>query len=377
MKTLEKIDQKHSAEGHIPKNATPLEVVVIYSFLIGQGLVLLYSIYLAISGIVSLVAPNIKPPLLPVYWGVFAVGYAMTIYGVSLWNHRMATHQAFKAPTWLRYIIAGCGAMAAQGYFRNWLGDHHEHHAHAEVPCHGASGGACDPHSPRDGFWHAFAGWLVKHGARDEHPHWKNADAVVASIEDQLRSPQLTAGHKEKLMKRLVDARDRIINRSITRFYDKTLPLWLTLSILVPGLVCWLIVGSPASFALGCVIAGFGRMAAVNVATSLVNSYEHMHRFPGNYRHFEWPSDDSHNNWFIALFNPEGFHWWHHVFPKAANHGIFWWERMLDHSANMIWVLEKVGLAWDVRWVTVKDALDLQEKLQNKMPKQAYAAVSA
>lgn len=350
---------------HAP--ATPREVVVIYGFLGGQAIVFLYALYLFITTLVSLVVPQVKAPMLPVYWNVFAVTYAFTIYGISMWNHRMATHGAYKAPKWFKYIIASWGAMAAQGFFRNWLGDHHEHHAHTEVPCTGKPDNQpCDPHTPKDGFWHSFWGWLVKAGARDEHPHWKNAETIVASLENQLARPGLDEARKQKIEQKIRDAKDRIENRNISRFFDSTLGLWVAASIIVPGLICAAFVGTWQSFLLGCVISGFGRMGAVNIATSLVNSYEHIPSFPGNYRHFEWTNDDSNNNWFIALFNPEGFHWWHHVFPWAANHGIFWWERLLDHTANFIWVLEKIGLVWDVRWVTVKDALELKAKIENR-----------
>ncbi len=38
-----------------------------------------------------------------------------------------------------------------------WAGNHRFHHAHADRPG--------DPHSPRDGFWHAHNGWYI--GRRD------------------------------------------------------------------------------------------------------------------------------------------------------------------------------------------------------------------
>lgn len=168
----------------------------------------------------------------------------------------------------------------------------------------------------------------------------------------------------KKLQQKYGDAKERITNRKVARFYDRTFFFWVVLTLLVPGVICWALEGTLLSFFIGVVICGFGRVAAVNVATSLVNSYEHKPGFPGNYRHVEG-KDDSNNNWFIALFNPEGFHANHHLFSWAANHGILWWERMLDHSANLLWVFEKIGLVWDVRWVTKKDLEDMKRRLQH------------
>lgn len=332
---------------------SPQEVIVIYSFLAGQGLVFVTVLYLLVAALINLVTPW-SPTLPSSYWSVFSIGYVLTIFGVSFWLHRMATHQSFKAPIWFRYVIGALGAMAVQGYARNWVDDHRTHHAHADKP-------GLDPHTPRDGFWHAFAGWLVKPGKRPEPKAWAEAESLVAQLEQQLVE-QDDPKQRERLRAKLADNRDRVVNREVARYFDRTLWVWVVLSLALPGAACYLLEGTWQAFVIGTVICGFGRIAAVNVATSLVNSYEHKPDFPGNYRHAKG-KDDSSNNWFIALFNPEGFHSNHHLFSWAANHGILWWERMLDHTANLLWLFEKVGLVWDVRWVTRAELEQMKRRL--------------
>lgn len=339
------------------QKARPGEVVGLYAFLISQAVVFLVVLYLAVASILNLFVPT-KWPLPQTYWIVFCVGYVVMIFGVSLWLHRMATHQSYKAPLWFRYTIGALGAMAVQGYVRNWVGDHWEHHEHTDVPCKGQTG-SCDPHTPREydhsrfkGFVHSGWAWLIKPGQRPEPEKWANLELQIE------KAGKLVAEGIDGAKKAVEVYEDQMLNRRVSRYFDRTFALWVMLSVLVPGLICWVLEGTLLSFIIGVVICGFGRVAAVNVATSLVNSYEHIPGLPGNYRHAA-AKDDSQNNWLIALFNPEGFHANHHLFQRAANQGILWYERILDHSANILWVLEKFGVVWDVQWVTKKD---LEEK---------------
>ena len=56
--------------------------------------------------------------------------------------------------------------------------------------------------------------------------------------------------------------------------------------------------------------------------------------------------------WLSILSMGESWHNNHHAFPTSARHGLRRWQ--VDISAGVIWVLEKLGLAWDV--VRVKPA---------------------
>eukprot|EP00775_Hariotina_reticulata_P006764 gene6764-6981_t len=64
--------------------------------------------------------------------------------------------------------------------------------------------------------------------------------------------------------------------------------------------------------------------------------------------------DLSTNNWFCNLFAfGDGWHNTHHAFPFSARHGLEWYE--FDPIWYIVWVLEKVGLAWDVKLPTERD----------------------
>ena len=64
------------------------------------------------------------------------------------------------------------------------------------------------------------------------------------------------------------------------------------------------------------------------------------------YRNYE-TSDDSRNNWWVALFTyGEGWHNNHHAFPRMARHGHRWWE--IDITYATIWLMKRLGLAWEV-----------------------------
>ena len=52
--------------------------------------------------------------------------------------------------------------------------------------------------------------------------------------------------------------------------------------------------------------------------------------------------------WLSVLSFGESWHHNHHAFPRSASHGLRRWERLLDPSALVITLLEKVGLARNV-----------------------------
>ena len=59
-------------------------------------------------------------------------------------------------------------------------------------------------------------------------------------------------------------------------------------------------------------------------------------------------TDTSRNNLWLALLTlGEGWHNNHHYFCSSAKNGFYWWE--VDPTYYAIWVLEKLGIVWDVR----------------------------
>jgi stearoyl-CoA desaturase (delta-9 desaturase) len=77
--------------------------------------------------------------------------------------------------------------------------------------------------------------------------------------------------------------------------------------------------------------------------TFLVNSISHT----SGRRRFN-TSDDSRNNWWVALLTlGEGWHNNHHRWPTSERQGFYWWELDITHYA--LRALSWLGLVWDLR----------------------------
>jgi stearoyl-CoA desaturase (Delta-9 desaturase) len=256
----------------------------------------------------------------PVAWGrglawldvVLAVAfYTVTCLGATVGFHRYFTHGAFKARRALRIALAVAGSLAVQGPILHWVADHRRHHAFADRDG--------DPHSPWlfgtspaavvRGFWHAHLGWVLE---RD----LTNQERFVPDL--------------------LADRDVRIVHRL---FGPLTLATLLAPAVL-GGLISWTWQGAVTAFFW----AGLVRVTALHHVTWSVNSVCHMiGRRPFAAR------DRSANFWPLAILSMgESWHNLHHADPTCARHGVL--PGQIDISARLIWLFEKAGWAWDVRW---------------------------
>jgi fatty-acid desaturase len=238
--------------------------------------------------------------LIIVYWIVGSLG-------IGLGWHRLLTHRSFKAPKWLEYALTIFGTMSMQDAPDKWVATHRIHHKFTEMEG--------DPHSTRSGFWWAHIGWTVWGTAQD---------------------------HDEATLKRYIPdlLKDRG-HRLISRYY------------LVPTAVLALIL-----FAIGgWTMVVWGVAARVVLAwhsTWFVNSLSHIY---GERPHET--SDDSTNNWFVALLTfGEGWHNNHHAFPTSARHGLEWFQ--FDMNWIAIRILEKLGLATQIKTPERKPMIELE-----------------
>jgi sn-1 stearoyl-lipid 9-desaturase len=84
-------------------------------------------------------------------------------------------------------------------------------------------------------------------------------------------------------------------------------------------------------------------------ATWLVNSATHS----WGTRRFA-TRDLSTNSWWVALLTfGEGWHNNHHAHPTSCAHGFRWYE--IDTNWYGIWTLKKLGLAWDIKCVSLAE----------------------
>ncbi|SDR16642.1 acyl-CoA desaturase [Actinopolyspora saharensis] len=255
-------------------------------------------------------------------WGLGAVDISLAVFfyvlsglGVTVGFHRLFTHKSFKTNRGVQVLLAISGMSAVQGPVINWVADHRRHHAYSDREG--------DPHSPwrfgasaaalAKGFWHAHMGWLFERDVT-------NADRFAPDL-----------------------LKDRVLAR-----INKLFPLWTVASFVLPavlgGLITWSWWGALTAFFW----AGLVRVSVLHHITWSVNSICHMI----GERPFK-SRDKAANFWPLALISfGESWHNSHHADPTCARHGVM--KGQLDISARLIWVLEKIGWAWKVRWPNEK-----------------------
>ncbi len=127
---------------------------------------------------------------------------------------------------------------------------------------------------------------------------------------------------------------------------DRQFPLWMAVTFLLPavlgGLLSWSWWGALTAFFW----AGLVRVAVLHHVTWSTNSICHMI----GERPFR-SRDKAANFWPLALLSfGESWHNLHHADPTCARHGVQ--RGQLDTSARLIWIFERLGWAWNVRWPT-------------------------
>lgn len=261
---------------------------------------------------------------LPVAWGwglgwvdivLAAAWYTLTCLGVTVGFHRYFTHGSFKAKRWMRVTLAVAGSLAVQGPILHWVADHRRHHAFSDKEG--------DPHSPWlfgtspaalvRGFWHAHMGWLFD-------PRLTNQQRFV---------PDLLA--------------DRDI-RTVHRLFGLLTAITMAAPAVIGGLVTWSWWGAITAFFWASLV----RVTFLHHISWSVNSICHMiGERPFSAR------DNSANVWPLAILSMgESWHNLHHADPTCARHGVK--RGQIDISARLIWLFERLGWIYDVRWPTAQ-----------------------
>jgi len=267
---------------------------------------------------------------IPVAWGgwlswldiaIGAVMYVVTTLGVTVGYHRLFTHKSFKPNRAVKIGLAIVGSMAIQGPVVRWVADHRKHHKFSDRDG--------DPHSPWK--YGTTIGALTK-GLFHAHMMW---------LFDPEQTPQRK--YAPDLMK------DTDIVRVSRLFW-----LWVLISMALPpvlgGLITWSWQGALTAFFWGTLV----RIALLHHVTWSINSICHT---IGD-RPFV-SRDKSANVWWLAIPSMgESWHNLHHADPTCARHGVL--RGQIDGSARLIWLLEKAGWVYDVRW-------PVRERIQAKL----------
>jgi stearoyl-CoA desaturase (delta-9 desaturase) len=219
--------------------------------------------------------------------------------GVGMGFHRLLTHRGYKTPKAVEYFLTFCGLLALEGGAINWVVTHRIHHSKTDM--------AGDPHSPREGAWWAHMGWILT-GTAQQH----DDETMQRYAPDLMKDP---------------------VHVWMNRLYF--VPLILS------GIALLAIGGWSMMF-----VGVFLRVTVGLHFTWLVNSATHM----WGTRRFV-TRDDSTNSWWVALLTfGEGWHNNHHAYPRAARHGLKWYE--IDFNWYGIRVLQMLGLARSIRLIT-------------------------
>ena len=242
---------------------------------------------------------------------ILAVGYLLTGIGITVGYHRLFTHRSFETYPAVRYALALLGQMGVEGDVVTWVADHRKHHQFSDREG--------DPHSPHaefgdgpvealKGLWHAHTGWLFTTVGRADRARY---------------------------------AKDLVQDAGLRTIAKLFLPL-VVVSLVIPALVGWMLIGGWYGLVSGLVWGGAVRILLLHHVTWSINSICH---FWGR-RRFDSP-DESRNVWWLSWLSfGESWHNNHHAFPSSAFHGLRRFE--IDPGGWVIRGLEACGLAWRV-----------------------------
>jgi stearoyl-CoA desaturase (Delta-9 desaturase) len=242
---------------------------------------------------------------------LMGVMYVVTGLGITVGFHRLLTHRAFSTSKPMEYFFAVLGSLAVEGSVDSWVADHRKHHAHTDVEG--------DPHSPHVGHGDGIRGSL--RGLLHAHMGWMLTEQGGAQ--------------------RTKYAKDLIEDRGM-RWISKNFHLLATLSLTIPFVAGWLITGRFTGALTGLLWGGLVRVFLLHHVTWSINSVCH---FFGR-RRFATEDHSTNVAWLSVISFGESWHHNHHAFPRSAVHGLRRWE--VDPSAAVIWLLEKLGLIWNV-----------------------------
>jgi stearoyl-CoA desaturase (delta-9 desaturase) len=280
---------------------------------LGNGARLLVGIFVGVPMLALIAA-------VPLAWGwglgwhdivIALVFYTISGLGISMGYHRYFTHGSYKAVTGMRVALAIAGSLAIEGPVLTWVADHRRHHKYSDKEG--------DPHSP----WRFGSSWqALTKGLVWAHMGWL-FDPNHTSMEKFC--PDLLADSKIRL---------------VSKRFDVLVAVSLLAPALIGGLWSMSFTGALTAFFWGSLV----RVAFLHHVTWSINSI--CHTFGKD--EFEVRDKSRNVNWLAILSFGESWHNLHHADPTCARHGAL--KGQIDVAARLIWVAERFGWAYDVRW---------------------------
>jgi stearoyl-CoA desaturase (delta-9 desaturase) len=223
---------------------------------------------------------------------LFGATFFVRMFAITGGYHRYFSHRTYKTSRAFQFVLGFLGTSAVQKGPLWWASHHRPHHRFSDQPE--------DPHSPREGFWHAHQGWIFD-------GRWD--DTRLDQVRDLARYPELVW-----------------LNR------------WHVVAPIALAILCFWI-GGLSGLVWGFLIS----TVATWHCTYMINSL--THRF-GRVRYDT--GDDSRNSFILALLTlGEGWHNNHHYYQSCTRQGFFWWE--IDVTYYILRSLQAVGVVWDIK----------------------------
>ena len=236
-------------------------------------------------------------------WKIFLAAAALHFLGglgTTVAFHRAIAHKSLKLHPVARHVLTFFTMFNGSGSPLSWAANHRLHHAKSDTPEDISSPGV-------GGFWWSHLRWLWQAGAAPVKRYCKDIDTPSYRIWERLQIP-----------------------------------------IAAVSFLSGLAFGWTAFFWLGPI-----RLAWTLHAQCFVNSVCHLNKEAGSdgtAMNVRWLS-------FVHLFQGENWHQNHHDRPGSARLG--WTKTQPDLGWATIVLLEKLGLATDVRRPTVERSFDV------------------
>jgi stearoyl-CoA desaturase (Delta-9 desaturase) len=257
---------------------------------------------------------------IPFAWGwglgwhdivIAAFFYWLSGWGVTVGYHRYFTHSSFKAKTGLRVALAVAGGLAMEGPVITWVSDHRRHHKYSDREG--------DPHSP-----------------------WRYGDDAKALAKGLLWAHMLWLFDPNQTSQEKFSP-DLLADRRI-KVVDSLFGPLVAVTLLLPAVIGGLWGGSWHAAITAFFWAGLVRVTLLHHVTWSINSICHT------FGDTDFKARDRSRNvsWLAIASFGESWHNLHHADPTCARHGAL--KGQIDSSARVIWIFEKLGWVYNVRW---------------------------
>ncbi|MBV9997308.1 MAG: fatty acid desaturase [Caulobacteraceae bacterium] len=227
----------------------------------------------------------------------FVVYTLASSFAITLGYHRLFSHASFKAAWPIRLVVLFFGGAAFEQSALRWSALHRQHHRHTDTDL--------DPYNINRGFFYAHVGWVL------------------------LRLPHFDYSNVRDL------TRDRIVLHQHQHYRA-----WSYLS----GVAIPLFVGAwVGGWTYAILFPVAARIFLVLNSAFFINSAAHSF----GSRPFQLNSS-ARDHWLgVLITNGEGYHNFHHAFPRDYRNGIRWYD--WDPTKWIIWSLSRVGLTSDLK----------------------------